>query len=125
MKALMVIMTVSLILLSPALACNQNENCRFRAGMFVSRAADVIPFTASLVVNGVKCVTRAITSVGTDLPSHASHTPRMAVKASGMSAAQAKATANEGMNGFSILSSFLLRIAYSSFSALVSGILRS
>ena len=123
MKTVMVIIIVSLILLPTARACPQTE-CALDAGRIISRPLALVPGAASLVVNGVKRTVHAVASFGADVPRHASHTPRMAVNAGNKGAVSAKAKASEGMMGFSTLSSFLIRIASSSFWALVSGILR-
>jgi hypothetical protein len=123
MKTVMVIIIVSLILLPTARACPRTD-CGLDAGRIISKPLAIVPGAASLIVNGVKCTVRTVTSFGADVPRHASHTPRMAVNASSKGVVSAKAKASEGMMGFSTLSSFLLRIASSSFWALVSGILR-
>ena len=84
------------------------------------------------LVNGLTSVTHHTLHAAADLPRHASHAPRLILgtyhkggEAAGHTAEQAKQTATEGMNGFQTVTSFFLRIAYSSFSALISGILRS
>jgi hypothetical protein len=124
MKTFIAILFSLLILLPTARACPQTE-CALDAGRIISKPVAVVPGAASLIVNGVKCTVHAVTSFGADVPRHASHAPRMAVHVSNKGAVSAKAKACEGMMGFTTLSSFILRIASSSFWALVSGILRS
>lgn len=125
MKTLIVTSIVTLILLPSAFACDRTQTGGLRVGALAATVVRSVPLTASLTADGVKAITQMITSFGTHLPCHASHLPRMAVNATNKSAEKAKATASEGMSGFSNVSSIFLRIAYSFFSALASGILRS
>ena len=125
----------SLILLPSAFACGAEGCAQIVLPTFSDVAASPVKaVTAGVdaVVDGAKCLTRIVVRAGADLPRHLSHAPRLAMGAgekasvaANHSMARAKATASEGMNGFSTFSNFLLRIAYSSFSALVSGIWRS
>ncbi len=92
----------------------------------------LIARAVSTLTDGVTTATHATVTVAADLPVHASHVPELALctyckggEAANRGAIQAKQAAQEGMNGFQTVTSFILRIAYSSFSALVSGILRS
>jgi hypothetical protein len=131
MKAFIAILFSSLILLPSAVAGGLKDNglsetCRIEidASRVLTLPVKAVPGAASLIVNGVKHAVHAVASFGADVPRHASHAPRMAVHASNKGAASAKAKASEGMMGFTTFSSFLLRIASSSFWALVSGILR-
>lgn len=125
MKAIIAILISSLILLPSAFACDRTQTGGLRVGALAATVVRIVPLTASLTVEAAKAITQMITSIGTHLPCHASHLPRMAVNATNKSAEKAKATASEGMSGFSNVSSIFLRIAYSFFSALASGILRS
>ncbi len=84
------------------------------------------------VVSAVTYVTHHTLRIAADVPHYACKTPRLALGSyhhattvANNGAQQAKQAATQGMNGFSTVTSILLRIAYSSFSALVSGILRS
>ena len=124
MKTTTLLVIVSLILLpSVTFACGQDCG-RLDVSDVACGSASIVPGTASIIVDGMKSLSRMVTTIGPDLPCHLAHAPEMAVNAGGDGAIRARMTACEGMNGFSSLSNFFLRIAYSSFSALVSGILR-
>ncbi len=94
------------------------------------------PITLNSAVSGfvsaVTSVTHHTLRIAADVPRYVCKTPRLALGSyhqattvANNGAQQAKQAATQGMNGFSTVTSFLLRIAYYSFSALVSGILRS
>lgn len=105
---------------APVVCCAE-----FDAGRLLTLSAKAVPGAASLITCGVKCTVHAVTSFGPDVPQQVSHTPQMALSAGNKGVASVKAKATEGVLGFNSFSSFLLRIASSSFWALVSGILRS
>jgi len=84
------------------------------------------------LVRDLTCITHYTLQTAADLPRYASKTPHLALgschKAGNVAnhgAQQAKHAATQGLSGFNTVTSFLLRIAYYSFSALISGILRS
>lgn len=144
MKHIILSFFCSLIVLSSAFACmtaKPNSTPVLEqvpevdlSGPVYDLPAPPISFNSALsgLVSGLTYVTHHTLRAAADVPHYACKTPRLALgsihRASTVAnsgALQAKQAATQGMNGSSTVTGFLLRIAYSSFSALVSGILRS